>query len=131
MKTLKQQDEEERERLDKEKKKEEIEMRQQLPKIVGQMQPTQYQLALQKRQQQLFQEKQRKQMVDLKLNYMVSDMEEKLGFVTKKQKMDHIMYRLASSIKKKMKDMMKRMLAQNMHAFSIKLEQPEATNTGS
>lgn len=49
MKTLKQQDEEERARLDKEKKKEEIEMRQQLPKIVGQMQPTQYQLALQKR----------------------------------------------------------------------------------
>lgn len=33
----------------------------------------------------------RRKMIDLKLNYMVTHLQEKLGFVTKKHKMDHMM----------------------------------------
>ncbi|CDW77134.1 UNKNOWN [Stylonychia lemnae] len=58
-----------------------------------------YQLRM-KRQQE---EEQKRKMVDLKLNYMISNLQERLGFVTKKQKMDHFMNRLATNIEKKVK----------------------------
>lgn len=37
-------------------------------------------------------------MVDLKLNFLVSGLKERLGFVTKKHKIDHIMNQLAKAI---------------------------------
>ena len=37
-------------------------------------------------------------MIDLKLNYLVYGLKERLGFVTKKHKMDHIMSQLAKAI---------------------------------
>ena len=43
-------------------------------------------------------------MIDLKLNYMVCSLNERLGFVTKKQKMDHMMSLLAKKIKDKYED---------------------------
>lgn len=42
-------------------------------------------------------------MIDLKLNNMITNMKERLGFITKKQKMDHLMYQLASTIENQVK----------------------------
>ncbi len=47
--------------------------------------------ALLELQRQKDEEKKKKKMVDLKLNYLVSDLKERLGFITKKHKIDHIM----------------------------------------
>ena len=47
-------------------------------------------------------------MIDLKLNYLVYELTERLGFVTKKHKMDHIMSQLAKAIGSKSEILMEK-----------------------
>eukprot|EP00347_Sterkiella_histriomuscorum_P009934 403339312 len=72
-------------------------------KQISQQAQTAIQVAYQRRIQEEQEEEKKRKMIDLKLNHMVSNLQERLGFVTKKQKMDHVMNRLASTIEKRVK----------------------------